>query len=170
VNPHSHPHGQQPRGNRHNQRANSDHTAYAGNTQTVYPQQAHHQSYDNVTAASGSNSNKTDQWGNSTDPSSVNSSLDRLQQQQQQQQNLEKSYGFNGFGNTPQLDYNQQGYGQPTPPAPAANGYGQGHGQSSMQPPVPRKEAPARQFQQVPAQTPVAEKKKSWFKKRFSKG
>lgn len=165
--PYGHPNGQQPRGNRYNPRMNGEPAPYANNAQAVYPQQAPHQSYDNVTAASGSNSQRTDQWGNSTDPSSVNSSLDRLQQQQQQQhQNLEKTYGFNGFGNGPQLDYNQ-GYGQPVPPPPAANG--QGYGQPSVPPAVPRKEAPT-QLRKTPTQTPTAEKKKSWFKKRFSKG
>ncbi|KAK2758821.1 hypothetical protein FQN54_003513 [Arachnomyces sp. PD_36] len=170
VTPYGNPHGQQPRPNRHNQRMNGD-APYVNPTQNVYPQQSAHQSYDNVTAGSGSGSNRTDQWGNSTDPSSVNSSLDRLQQQQQQQQqNLEKTYGFSGFGNGPQLDYNQQGYGQPTPPAPVANGYGQQqYAQSSMPPPVPRKQMP-QQLQKAPSQTPTSEKKKSWFKKRFSKG
>jgi hypothetical protein len=180
-NQYNHPHARQPRPPRHNQRMNSDHAPYAYGTQNVYPQQpAYTQSYDNVTAASGSGSNRTDQWGNSTDPSSVNSSLDRLQQQQQQrveERNLEKAYNFNGFGGGPQLDYTQlsssqpqQGYVQPSP-QPNMNG-------SSAPPLVPRKQAPVaiagssqpQQLRKTPTQTPVAEKKKSWFKKRFSKG
>lgn len=170
VNPYAQPSGQQPRGNRHNQRMNGEPAPYANNAQNVYPQPAAHQSYDNMTSGSGSNSNRTDQWGNSTDPSSVNSSLDRLQQQQQQQ-NLEKTYGFSGFGTAPQLEYDQPEYGHPAPPAPAANGYGQNYAQSSMPPSVPPKQTSGpHHLQKTPSQTPTTEKKKSWFKKRFSKG
>lgn len=148
---------------------NGEPSPYPNSPQAVYPPQPGYQeSYDNVTAASGSNSNKTDQWGNSTDPSSVNSSLDRLQHQQQQQ-NLEKTYGFSGFGNAPQLDYDQA---QPAPPAPAANGYDPGYGQSPLPPPAvpPKQPSGLQQLQKAPSQGPTTEKKKGWFKKRFSKG
>lgn len=166
ANPYGHTNGQQPRGNR--SRMNGESAPYPNNPPNVYPQSGRHDSYDNMTAASGSNSHRTDRWGNSTDPSSLNSSLDRLQHQQQH--SVEKTHGFNGFGNTPQLDYDQYGHDQPAPPAPVANGYYQGH-QSSMPPAIPPKPASVPQQQQkVPSQTPTTEKKKSWFKKRFSKG
>jgi hypothetical protein len=106
-------------------------------TQNFYPQQSYQRSNDNITAASGSGSNGTDQWAHHTDPSSANSSLDRLQNQQQplqqppqqppQQQhhqkperNLAEAYGFNGFGPNPQLD-------PPIPPphGKETEGYGQ---------------------------------------------
>ncbi|KAN0073949.1 DUF2406 domain containing protein [Elaphomyces granulatus] len=130
YNPHptSNSHGGRPR-QRYNDRMHPDSMIH---TQNFYPQQSYQRSNDNITAASGSGSNGTDQWANHTDPSSVNSSLDRLQQQQQQQhqqqpphqqqqqqlqqhphqhqhqqkpeRNLAEAYGFNGFGPDPQLD------------------------------------------------------------------
>ncbi len=57
----------------------------------------------------------TDQWGNSTDPSSENSSVDRVQAAQTSapapppKPDLAEVYGFNGFGETPALQ--SPGYG-----------------------------------------------------------
>ena len=106
-------------------RNNSDPALYGhtGN-QGIYPSHVHQQSYDTVNTASNQ-SHATDQWGNSTDPSSENSSIDRVQPQPPPKPDLGEAYGFNGFGGGPQLqgpileehDYDAPRYGQP--------GYGQ---------------------------------------------
>ncbi|KAI9749580.1 MAG: hypothetical protein M1815_002408 [Lichina confinis] len=75
----------------------------------VYPSQSYHRSYDTVTSGSGGSHNSTDQWGNSTDPSSENSSVDRIQQAPPpppppKQPDLGEAYGFTGFGDVPPLD------------------------------------------------------------------
>ncbi|CAG8401050.1 unnamed protein product [Penicillium salamii] len=106
-----------------------------------------------------SNNSGSDPHGHSTDPSSINSSNDQLQQQALQQQRLDEraqaEYGFTGFGNN--------NIAQPDPSwAPAS-----GSGAPAPQPPV-----------QAPRPSPVREdtnssakgdKRKSWFKRRFSK-
>ena len=168
--------GGRPRPPRPNPRANVD-QAYV-NGQSGY-QQGYQRSYENVANGSGSN---TEQWNNSTDPSSVNSSIDHLQQQQQQQQRMEEraaaEYGFQGFGGTPNLangatptfvngapPYN----GSPSParhpqekplPAPSSGG------------PVGPSAVPqaTRRIQRKTANTSDGgEKRKSWFKRKFSK-
>lgn len=83
----------------------------------------------------------------------MNSSMDQLQQQALQQQRLEEraqtEYGFQGFGGGPNL--NAQGL--PTAPAPAASSYAQ----------------PPQQNMNVIRKPAKEEKRKSWFKRRFSK-
>ncbi|KAL2008870.1 hypothetical protein VTN00DRAFT_7064 [Thermoascus crustaceus] len=136
---------------------------YGNNGQNFYPQQGYQKSYDNVTAGSGSGSN-TDQWGNSTDPSSVNSSMDRLQQQQQQERQFADSYGFNGSNAGPQAD---NGY--------AYNGAGAGGYERAVPAPVakdPNSGGPVGgtlRKNAVNSSSDGGEKKKSWLKKRFSK-
>ncbi|KAI4201245.1 MAG: hypothetical protein LQ350_003422 [Teloschistes chrysophthalmus] len=83
-------------GRRINQRVNSDPTLYGSNAQGVYPAHGYHQSYDTVASGSGNESHNTDPWGNSTDPSSENSSIDRVQHAPKP--DLAETYGFNGFG------------------------------------------------------------------------
>ena len=141
----------------------------------VYPGPGNQHSYETVTTASGSGSSP-DTMGYSTDPSSENSSVDRIAPPQHKEPM--ENYGLNSFGGNPSIQppgYNineqhygsngtqQQGYGQPV--------YGQ-------PPPVPRKEDAASR---VPiklgagesggqsTRPPAAEKRKSWFGKRFSK-
>ena len=75
----------------------------------VYPSQSYHRSYDTVTSGSNGSHNSTEQWGNSTDPSSENSSVDRIQQPPPpppppKQPDLGEAYGFTGFGDVPSLD------------------------------------------------------------------
>lgn len=149
---------------RHNPRMPSDQGGYANGNggQYAYQQPNHQQSYDNVTAGSGSG--YTDSYGQSTDPSSLNSSMDQLQQQALQQQRLDEraqaEYGFQGFGGNP----NMNGHGKNIPSAPAAvadPGWGGA--------------APANgHLRKTPTANVKAqanpEKRKSWFKKRFSKG
>lgn len=160
----------------------------------VYPSHGQQQSYDTVASASNG-SHATDQWGNSTDPSSENSSIERVQQATKP--DVGEAYGFNGFGAGPQFQgpileehgqgapgYGQPGYGrervadgngfpyqgnaapippphfppkQITPRAPIKLGGSSGPGNSA---PVSHKTV-----------APIdAEKRKSWLKRRFSKG
>ncbi len=72
----------------------------------VYPVHAYQRSYDTVTTGSNATTNTTsDQWASSTDPSSDNSSLDRVQAQAPPppKPDLGEVYGFMGFGDVPQL-------------------------------------------------------------------
>lgn len=159
--------------------------AYNNGAPNVYPQQGYQKSYDNVTAGSGSNS-ASDQWGNSTDPSSVNSSLDRLQQAQPPK-TAPDSYGFNGFGPGPQnlqISTNNSQSAPPPPPhgastapgsqrivfgtpAPAAdpNNGGPVGGARGAPPPVARTTSKVLRKNTDASDT----KRKNWFKKRFSK-
>lgn len=79
----------------------------------IYPTQGYQRSYDTVASASGTGSNVTDQWGNSTDPSSENSSIDRMQPAPKP--DLGEVYGFSGFGGAPEL--HSPGYAPPMPSA-----------------------------------------------------
>ena len=171
--------------NRFAQKNHSDPALYGEN---AFPNHQYRESYD--TATTGSGSHNTDQWGNSTDPSSVNSSVDRLPRKQ------EDSYGFNGIGggaefNHPIMEEQRQGQ-----PAYGENGYGRSpygsnaYGSSNNAlggppPPPPHKNgansgspAPIRlggdpsnsAIYEAPAVRPgQGDKRKSWFKRRFSK-
>jgi len=146
----------------------------------VYPNHGAQPSYETVTTASGSGSS-ADPVGYQTDPSSDNSSVDRMQAALAAKQEPQETYGFNGFGGGPQIQ--APGYN-------AMNGYGgeQGYngypGQNGTAPPsVPRKES-------IPARAPIrlgtstagneptvyeaprpgaGDKRKSWLGRRFSK-
>ena len=119
---------------RHASRMSSDQAVYTTNSQYGYPQQQGYQrSYDNIAAMSGSGSGSgyTDPYGQSTDPSSLNSSMDQLQQQALQQYRKDErvyaetnGYGYQGGGG----EYGQKptynnGYGNsktlPSPPLPS---------------------------------------------------
>jgi len=156
------------------------------NGQDVYPTTGNQQSYETVTTASGSGSS-ADPAGYSTDPSSENSSVDRIQAAPKDPVD---NYGFNGFGGSPQYappgigingqygQYGQYGHQGHGPEMSQGNGY---HSQGP--PPLPRKDSAASRAPiklgssranspstyEVPR--PLAgEKRKSWFGKRFSKG
>jgi hypothetical protein len=147
---------------------------HPNNGGSIYAANLNPQSYETVTTASGSGSSG-DPAGYSTDPSSDNSSVDRVAPLPPKEP-LE-IYGFSGFGSTPQYLppgsglYDQYG----------SNGMQHGNGyQNEGPPPVPRKEVPGSRVPiklgttsrnaQPPAQRPGAgEKRKSWFGKRFSK-
>ncbi|KAL1968287.1 hypothetical protein VTN77DRAFT_2122 [Rasamsonia byssochlamydoides] len=158
---------------RQNSRMNSEY-GYGANANNFYPQQSYQRSNDNMTSGSGSGSNNTDQWGNSTDPSSVNSSMDRLQQQLQNGQKSEpqkptETFGFSGFGPGPQLDAFQQS--GPTPP-PHGDQYTHTNGTNgvngySQAPPPPTKDTTADSRGTLKKNG--SEKRQSWFKKRFSR-
>ncbi|KAL8944356.1 MAG: hypothetical protein Q9211_000623 [Gyalolechia sp. 1 TL-2023] len=175
-------------GRRIGQRANSDPALYGTNSHSLYPVHSYQQSYDTVASASGNESHNTDPWGNSTDPSSENSSIDRVQAPKP---DAAESYGFNGLGGAPQFQgpileengtnspsYGQAGYGQPQKPIKGSPLHPRNAG-----PPAP---PPHGVPHQVPPRVPIklgtspgndrplsnapGEKRKSWLKRRFSKG
>lgn len=170
---------------RHHRRMNSEHygnnasNGYAQNgyAQNGYGQNGYHKSYENVTAASGSGSN-TEPWGNSTDPSSVNSSIDQLQQQQRMdERSVADNFGFQGFGPGPNLNGKVAASGGAGPErivlgnnqssAPATDSGGPVGGG-----PAPTTRRQLRKTNNVPTAAPAAAgdtKRKSWFKRRFSK-
>jgi len=134
----------------------------------VYPAAGAQHSYETVTTASGSGSS-SDHHGYSTNPSSENSSMDKITPMRDDGNN----YGFNGYGNTNSHlnpghnQYNMSGASgvprssnQAPPPPP--------HGQNSAPPRVPMKlgKTNSNTMSEKPA---PAEKRKSWFGKRFSK-
>jgi len=146
-------------------RNHSDPALYGNNSNQsqVYPAHGYQQSYDTVTTTgSGTNSQGTDQWGNSTDPSSENSSVDRIHQVLKP--DLGEAYGFSGFGGGPQFQgpileefdqgsptYGQPGYGR-------TNGHVNGNGNvrayqgNGGPPPPPRHSAAPKE---VPPPVPV---------------
>ncbi|KAJ5781002.1 hypothetical protein N7457_006162 [Penicillium paradoxum] len=123
-------------------------------SQYDYPQGNGQRSYDNVNAMSNGSGN-TDSYGHSTDPSSMNSSYDQLQQQALQQQRLgeraQAEYGVNGL--TPRTQP-----GDPSLGGPVGGGAGA----------VPAAAPPRKAFNQIPP-PPKEDKRKSWFKRRFNK-
>lgn len=143
------------------------------NGQGVYPAPGNQHSYETVTTASGSGN--SDPAGYSTDPSSENSSVDRITPLPPMK-DLGESYGFNGFGNTPQNltpGFNQYSINGSNGAQRQGNNY-----QNQGQPQVPRKEINGPRVPmklgksngnaQNERPSPV-EKRKSWFGKRFSK-
>lgn len=152
---------------RHYPRVSTDQGGYYSNgkeAQYTYQQQGYQRSNDNITAMSGSGSGYTDPYGQSTDPSSLNSSMDQLQQQALQQQRLDEraqAEYYQGYGGSP----NEYGVGYPAAPAPAANpSWG---GPASGTPSAAMPSTLRKTENQSSVNT--GEKRKSWFKRRFSK-
>ncbi|GFF96527.1 uncharacterized protein YMR295C [Aspergillus udagawae] len=146
---------------RPNPRMYTDQTGYS-NGSNGYAQHSYQKSFDNITAASGSGGSHTDAWGNSTDPSSVNSSIDQLSQQLQLgQQGFNSQPNLNGyapapskapvhsFSQAPAFDPNAGG---PVGGTPAATS-------------VPNR----RQLRKSVNMSDTGDKRKSWFKRKFSK-
>ena len=175
-------------------RVNSDPALYGNNNRGgVYPSHGYQQSYDTVASASANGSGATDQWGNSTDPSSENSSIDKDKVPQAPKPDVGEAYGFTGFGGAPQFRgpileehrsdspaYGQPGYGYSHPGMPGGMPF-QGNGAGPPAPPphgVPQQNpsrAPIKlgnpgQSPTSPSSTANSEKRKSWLKRRFSKG
>jgi hypothetical protein len=140
------------------------------------------QSYETVTTASGSGSSG-DPLGYSTDPSSDNSSLDRVQPPAPPEHNY--SIGYSGYGsaqNNQMANYSSNGYGMKQAEMPTMSGGYQGQNGG---PPVPPRKGGVQEPPRVPiklgssanggpttyeAPRPGAgEKRKSWFGKRFSR-
>lgn len=134
-------------------------------------------SYETVTTTSGSQVS-ADPTGYSTDPSSLNSSVDGIHAIPQPPKEPTETYGFNGFGNNPQylppgsgineqngMRRQQIGQGPPpptkdsTPRTPMNLGITNGNS-------VPQK--PVVEMAKSNAK-PQPEKRKSWFGRRLSK-
>lgn len=90
-----------PSRNRYSQRLQSEPVVprYNGNGQPVYPSHSHQQSRDTVNTGDTSGSH-SEPWGYSTDPSSENSSIDKVNPISTKP-DLAEQYGFNGFGSAP---------------------------------------------------------------------
>lgn len=146
-------------------------------SQGVYPSQGYQQSRDtvNTNGSSGSHSDPH------TEPGSDNSSFERAPAVARP--DPAEQYGFQGFGGGPILEeypaaQNMGGY--PVQPSYGANGYNGQNGYGAP-PPVPAKAQPIKLGQ--PSQGPSAnaggrpavlqrqntDKRRSWFKRRFSK-
>jgi hypothetical protein len=146
-----------------------------GHGQGVYPAPGNQPFYETVTTASGSGSS-SEPAGYSTDPSSDNSSLDRIAGVGMKESS--ENYGLDGFGATPQLsplDHGLEQYVSNGTPRKVNNGY-----MNQAPPPVPQKGGSATLRKPIklgttsgnagPAiQAPVPEKRKSWFGRRFSR-
>jgi len=128
-----------------------------------------------VTTASGSGSSG-EPAGYQTDPSSENSSMDRIAPAPMGKEPTE-SYGFNGFGGDPNYAPPGAGLNQAYNPAQRqGNGY-----MDHASPPPPQKDAGPRvpiKLGNSTGTTPTTtetsrpspgEKRKSWFGRRFSK-
>ncbi len=149
---------------RYGNRMQSDSQIYTG--QRPYPQHGYHQSHDTV-QTNGSDS--TGPWANSTDPSSENSSLDRVNAMNKPH-GVADPYGQNGFHGPIMEDPAAGAYGDyPQQGAPRDNyrRHNTAPGGRPMQlngPPAP----PAHgQLPSAAKQAP--EKRKSWLARRFSK-
>ncbi|KAJ5154211.1 Protein of unknown function DUF2406 [Penicillium coprophilum] len=130
-----------------------------------YPNMANSQygyqrSRDNVAAMSNSGYGNTNPYGQSTDPNSMNNSNDQLQQQVLQQQRLDErsqaEYGSNGFSSRTPQPIGDSSWGAPAQGTPSM-------GAGPAQPPA------RKAVNQPPASKEKEDKRKSWFKRRFSK-
>jgi len=149
--------------------------------QGVYPVNGYQQSRDTVNT-NGSNGSHSD-GPYSNDPSSENSSIERGVPVQPPQQDMGAQYGFNGFGRGPIMEeHSGPGYfTQPQQQHPSHNGM---PSQNGVPPPVPKHATPPPPIklgssgptstEQRPSTlskkgSDAGEKRKSWFKRRFSK-
>lgn len=145
-----------------NHRMGSDPMMYG---QRPYPQHAHQQSQD-------AGSDSTGPWANSTDPSSENSSIDRIAPPA-------KPYGENGYqpNGYAHNGYGPNGHGYNQGPIPEEGGYPMRGGAPPVQAPERRPiplgnsgDAPLPPPGQLPStKRPEPEKRKSWFGRKFSK-
>ncbi|KAJ5766529.1 uncharacterized protein N7511_004145 [Penicillium nucicola] len=152
------------------QYGNITNTMHNNNNQYGYPQSGHgyQRSYDNVTA-SGCGSGNTDPY-QTTDPSSLNSSNDQLQQQALYQQRMDEraqtEYGFSGFGGNPKNGQQVQPVGDPNWGGPVG-------GRPAPAPPAhtqsPVASGGGAGVLQKKGSQSGGDKRKSWFKRRFSK-
>lgn len=178
-----------PRRPRQHARGYSEQPSYSNQqnayAQNGYAQNGYYKSSDNITVASPSGSGSTpDQWANSTNPSSINSSLDQFQQQQQiqqqQEQAMAESYGFQGFGAGPNINdqafmSNAAGktpYGQAPAPPPPAHDPNAGGPVGGAPLAAGRRHLQRKSVQQQSISSDAGDnstKRKSWFKRTFSK-
>jgi hypothetical protein len=152
------------------------------NGQGVYPAPGNQHSYETVTTASGSGS-YGEPAGYATDPSSENSSVDRVAPLPPAKEPTD-NYGFNGFGGNPQYappgsGLVQQQYSSNSTHGAQRQGNGyQNQNPNQAPPPLPRKESNGPRVPMKlgksngnaqPEKPAPAEKRKSWFGKRFSR-
>lgn len=144
--------GQRPR---RNPRMYSEQGIY-NNGSNGYAQHSYQRSYDNVAVASGSGpGNNTDPWGTSTDPSSVNSSVDQFSQLLQ----------FGQQGRNSQLNFNVNAPTNTSVNVPADSNAGGPVGGTPA-----GATATTHHQRQKSANIPDAGKKrKSWLRRKFSK-
>ena len=151
---------------RYGNRMMSDTTGMRGNGGNgVYPQHGYHQSHDTVMTGG---SDSTGPWGNSTDPSSENSSLDRINATSKPHQDMyggSNGYGQpNGYPRAIPEDgaYQQNSYGGPVQPPNGGARKPIPLGSSGDVPAPPRSSLPSNA-------RPEPEKKKGWLSRKFSK-
>lgn len=128
----------------------------------VYPIPNNHRSYETVASASGSGTSG-EQAGYQTDLTSDNSSAERVQALQRQKREPANDYDMH-FSQNPAMSFSVGVNG--------SNGYQPGGGPSPGGPaPVPVKEASKGTLVRKSTTQSVdkADKRKSWFSKRFSK-
>ena len=173
-------------------RNHSDPALYGNNSNGNYYNHNYQPSYDTNTTGSGSGaSHGTEPWSNSTDPSSENSSIDKVQQPAGP--DLAETYGFNGFGGAPQFQGPILEEYSPRPPPHSQLVHGQGsplgrpYQGSDLPPPPPPHMNSRDNVQRTPQRggtlqkfsrnekndtlkrTETGEKRKSWLMRRFSK-
>jgi hypothetical protein len=161
-------------------RMQTDPAGHRGNNgNALYPTQEYRQSRDTVITG-GSNGSHSEPYN--TDPSSENSSIERGGPVQRP--DAGEQYGFAGFGAGPRPMLDEYG----NRAGPSGNGYsGQQYNNGMIAPPAPVKTVPpppvnnpnviklsktSSQGQGPPPptkDTDVSDKRKSWFKRRFSK-
>ncbi|KAK5172109.1 uncharacterized protein LTR77_003747 [Saxophila tyrrhenica] len=169
---------------RYGNRMQSDPQFY--NQSRPYPQQhGYHNSHDTVNTHG---SDSTGPWANSTDPSSENSSLDRVNGVNSMSKgpaDMHAAYnqGQNGYNGPIMEEQGQGAYGD----YPYQNGYGQqqqqqngmGRGQRERNNTAPSQQPRPMQLNSgppppshglPPASRPEPEKRKSWLSRKFSKG
>lgn len=183
--------GQYPGSRRLSQRLHSDPTSPGQSNPPGFPSHSYQQSLDASGSSSANESHGTDQWGNFTDPSSENSSIDKVQQAPKP--DLAEIYGFSGFGGAPQFQgpileergqsgstYGQLGYGRSQGTPRSGNPYSGKEAAKEVLPPPPPPHAPSKENSpRVPIKlgnsplsanvSPGSDKRKSWLKRRFSK-
>jgi hypothetical protein len=150
-----------------------------GNGNSVYPMHGLQQSRDTVNT-NGSNGSHSD-GPYSNEPSSDNSSFERAGPVQRPQppahMDMGDQYGSNGYGRGPQADpYGQQpSHGYPQYPTPQMNN-GPPPPSKHITPPAPIKLGTSGGSPPADAERPKVlsknsndDKRKSWFKRRFSK-
>lgn len=141
------------------------------NSGGVYPSPGAQQSYENVTTTSGS----SDPAGYTTDPSSENSSIDRMQAVPREPVD---NYGFNGFGNIHQFATPGANENAPTGAQRQGSGYPNQAGPPTQVSQTAGSRAPIKLGTPTGGPSPVPapqtkpavqDKRKSWLGRRFSK-
>ncbi|KAJ5210413.1 Protein of unknown function DUF2406 [Penicillium cf. griseofulvum] len=145
-----------------NSRKRPSHHPRGSPSAPITPAEGYQRSRDNVAAMPNTGYGNTNPYGQPTDPSSMNSSNDQLQQQALQQQRLDErsqaGYDFNSSSSprAPQ-PVGDSSWGGPVGGPPTSTGAG------PAQPPA------VKNVNQPPASKEKTDKRKSWFKRRFSK-